>query len=209
MISAYSDKWISFVKHILKEEGGTSKNPNDTASSCVDKGKIHTNKGVTFCTFKDKAAKLKIEPVTYERFLNLTDEEAALFIYSYYNTVKGNLFPDSVALVLTNIAWLSGPARASQLLFKGLAELGQTAKSFDDAAIIINKFNDEKIIFDEITKQYQTYLKTLLKNPKYSTFTGWLPRLKRFYEEFLPEKKKLILPLAILFTIFLIYKLKK
>ena len=66
MITATSNKWGDFTRHILRWEGKTSSDPRDTASSCYPGG-IHTNKGVTFCTFKALAGKLGITPVTHNR----------------------------------------------------------------------------------------------------------------------------------------------
>ncbi|WP_369127815.1 glycosyl hydrolase 108 family protein, partial [Levilactobacillus tujiorum] len=88
---------------------------------------MHTNKGITFCTFKALAGKLGITPVTHARFLKLTDQEVGLFIYEFYNSVRGAELPDSVALAATEAAWGSGPGRALQHLRDSVRDLGKPA----------------------------------------------------------------------------------
>ena len=193
MIYNDSNKWLDFTKHILQWEGKTSKDPKDTASKCVDADKIHTNKGVTFCTFKDNASRLNITPVTYERFLNLTDEDVAKFIYSYYKNVNGQNFPDSIALAMTESAWMSGTERAYKHLYDSLTELGQNTKTKAEAVINASKI-PEKVLFDLYQTKRRQYLEFLGKSPKYSSFiNGWLNRFKSFYTNFNPinsDKKK-------------------
>lgn len=193
MIYNDSSKWIDFTNHILQWEGKTSKDPKDTASKCVDAGKIHTNKGVTYCTFKDNALRLNITPVTYERFLNLSNEDVAKFIYSYYKNVNGQSFADSIALALTESAWGSGTERAYKHLFDALKELGQDAKTKAEAVINASKV-PEKVLFDLYLTKRRQYLEFLGKSPKYSKFIkGWLNRFKSFYTNFNPinsDKKK-------------------
>ena len=190
-----SNLWLDYTNHILKFEGKTSKNPKDTASKCVPSGQIHTIKGVTFCTFKDRASILGISPVTYERFLSLTDEDVAKFIYSYYNQVQGSKFPDSIGLFMTESGWMSGPDRAWKHLFDGLAELGQKVSSKEEAVQVVSKL-PENVLFNELVKIRRQYLNALTSSPKYSEFKeGWNQRLRSFYDSFRPDgsgaKKKI------------------
>ena len=193
MIYNDSNKFLDYTKHILRWEGKTSKDPKDTASKCVDAGQIHTNKGVTFCTFKDNALRLNITPVTYERFLNLTDEDVAKFIYSYYKNVGGQNFNDSLALAMTESAWGSGTERAYKHLYDALEDLGQKATTKTEAVINASKI-PEKVLFDLYLSKRREYLQFLGKSPKYSKFIdGWMNRFKSFYTNFNPinsEKKK-------------------
>lgn len=208
-----SNNWIEYVKHVLQWEGGVSRNPNDTASKCVQAGQIHTNKGVTYCTFKDRAGAIGISPVTYDRFLNLTDEDGAKFLYSFYNQVNASKFSDSIALALTEASWGSGTDRAYKHLYDALKNLGQTATSKAEA-IEKSKLLPEKVLFDEYTKVRRQYLDFLTKSPKYASFkNGWNNRLKSFYDTFNPDnisgKKKLVagaLLLPILLISYLIFK---
>lgn len=181
-----SNSWLNYTGHILREEGKTSKNPSDTASKCVQSGQYHTNKGVTFCTFKDRATKLNISPVTYERFLALTDEDVAKFIYSFYNNVNGSSYPDSIALALTEIGWMGGPDRPFTILYQALSNLGQPVTNKKDSVIAVDKL-PEKVLFDEVVKLWRQYLETLMKSPKYAMNKGWIPRVKKFYDSFNPD----------------------
>jgi len=194
MLQNDSDSWLKYTGHILREEGKTSKNPSDTASRCVPSGKIHTNKGVTYCTFKDRATSLGISPLTYERFLNLTDEDVAKFIYSYYKDVSGSSLPDSIALAMTEANWLSGPSKSWEHLYKSLSSFGVVTSSQKDAISKVDKIS-EQLLFDEFIKVRKQYLQSLLNSPKYAMNTGWIPRLKRFYDNFSPSvigaKKKI------------------
>ena len=192
MIYNDSKNWLDYTKHILQWEGKTSKDPQDTASKCVKAGQIHTNKGVTYCTFKSLADKLNITPNTYERFLNLTDEDTAKFIYSFYKNVGGQNFPDSLALALTESAWGSGTERAYKHLYDALKDLGQDAKTKAEAVINASKV-PEKVLFDLYLTKRRQYLEFLGKSPKYSKYiNGWLNRLKSFYTNFntIETKKK-------------------
>lgn len=208
-----SNNWIEFIKHVLNWEGGVSRNPNDTASSCVQAGQIHTNKGVTFCTFKDRADKVGISPVTYERFLNLTDEDSAKFLYSFYKNVNGDKFNNSLSLAMTEAGWMSGTDRAYKHLYDALSNLGQTAKTKAEA-IEKAKILPEKVLFDEYVKLRRAYLNFLATTPRYASFkNGWNNRLKAFYDKFNPDaigaKKKLtagLLILPILLISYLIFK---
>ena len=204
MLQNNSNSWLNYTSHILESEGKTSSSAKDTASKCVPAGKIHTNKGVTYCTFKTLAASLNISPVTYERFLNLTNEDVAKFIFSYYTMVDGAKFNDSLALAMTEAGWMSGSAKAYQHLYDALKELGVNVSTKKEAQEQAQKFNDT-LLFDEYIKQRRKYLLMLLQSPKYSINTGWIPRLKRFYETFKPDslksKKKIVF---LLFPILLI-----
>ena len=184
MIYNDSKNWLDYTKHILQWEGKTSKDPQDTASKCVNAGQIHTNKGVTYCTFKDNAERLKITPVSYERFLNLTDEDVAKFIYSFYKNVNGQNFPDSIALAMTESAWGSGTERAYKHLYDALKDLGQEAKTKSEAVINASKI-PEKVLFDLYLTKRRQYLEFLGKSEKYSKFlNGWLNRFNSFYNNF-------------------------
>ena len=196
MLTDNSNSWLKYTSHLLSEEGGKSSSLNDTASKCAPSpGKIHTNKGVTYCTFKTLANSLGVTPVTYERFLNLTDEDVAKFVYSYYTSVDGAKFNDSLALAMTEAGWMSGPTRAYQHLYDALKELGTTVSGKKEAQQEAQKFSDS-LLFDEYIKQRRKYLLMLMSTPKYSMNKGWITRLKKFYEQFKPDvlnpKKKIV-----------------
>lgn len=188
-----SPLWLQYVKHILKWEGKTSKDPRDTAVSCAPfAGAFHTNKGITYCTFKSLAGGLGITPVNYERFLKITDEEVGRFAHRYYQSVRGDKFNDSLALAMTEAAWGSGPARAYKHLTDALKDIGQriTPSSTYTAEIgqVANQVN-QATLWKAYQNRRKIYLIDYLGNsPKYSMFKkGWNNRLNDFNAKFTPS----------------------
>ena len=112
-----SAQFQQFVKHILSFEGGLSKDPRDTAVKYAPfPGAYHTNKGVTYGAFVALAPKLGITPVNYERFLKLSDQDVAKFIYQFYTSINGQKLPGAVGLSVAEAAWGSGPVVAIRQL---------------------------------------------------------------------------------------------
>lgn len=207
MITSNSTTWNNFTRHILRWEGKTSKDPRDTAASCYPGG-IHTNKGITFCTFKALAGKLGITPVTHARFLKLTDQEVGLFIYEFYNSVRGAELPDSVALAATEAAWGSGPGRALQHLRDSVRDLGKPAAT-TTAAIKAAGSIPQRQLFDAYQSRRRAFIEGLGAQPKYAMFLrGWLNRLRSFNTTFRPAAA--FLPLFFLgITLLIISRRKK
>jgi lysozyme family protein len=188
MITAADNKWSNFIAHILKWEGKFSKDPRDVAAArCVRPGQIHTNKGVTFCTFKSMAAILGISPVTYDRFLKLTDAEAARFIYRFYTDVKGSQLPDSIALAMTEAAWMSGATRANTHLRDALRQLGRPVATTAQAITQANRV-DTSALFKAYQEKRKEFLQTTLGGQdRYKAFVrGWVNRLNDFTSKFNP-----------------------
>lgn len=187
MITAADNKWSNFIAHILKWEGKFSKDPRDSAAKCVQPGQIHTNKGVTFCTFKSMAASLGISPVTYDRFLKLTDGEAARFIYRFYTDVKGSQLPDSIALAMTEAAWMSGATRANAHLRDALRQLGSPVATNAQAIRQANRV-DTTALFKAYQDKRNEFLQTTLgSQDRYKPFVrGWINRLNEFTSKFNP-----------------------
>ena len=195
MIASNSNTWLNFTRHILRWEGKTSSDPRDTAAKCYPGG-IHTNKGITFCTFKQLASKLGITPVTHNRFLQLTDQEVGLFIYEFYNSVRGPELPDSLALAATEAAWGSGPGRALQHLRDSVRDLGLPATT-TSVAIKSAANIPARQLFDAYQARRKAFIESLGAQAKYSMFLrGWLNRLRSFNTRFRPAA--LIFPLFFL-----------
>ncbi len=192
-----SPKWKEFVSHILYWETGyknptlsqgLSNDPKDTgAAVCIPFPQYHTNKGVTFCTFKSMAQSLGITPVTYERFLRLTSEEVGRFIYAFYQNVKGDKFSDEIGLSLAEAAWGSGAGNAAKHLQRSLNQLGK--KVAIDGGIgpeTIKAANsvDQKQLYDLFWADRTRFLKSL---SNYSTYgKGWMNRVNSFLKGFPP-----------------------
>jgi len=183
-VNTTSTKWLNYVQHVLKWEGKTSSYPGDKASACYPGG-IHTNKGVTYCTFKKYAESLKIVPVDHDRFLKLTDEEVGRFIYRFYQMVKGDKFSDDIALSLTEAAWLSGPGNAAKSLQRAINKLG--GKVSVDGAIgpatidAANKL-DQKKLYEAFWADREAFLKSIPNSERWQK--GWMNRLNSYLSNF-------------------------
>lgn len=209
MITAANNKWLNFVNHILKWEGKFSKDPRDTAAKCVKPGQVHTNKGVTFCTFKSMADSLGITPVTYDRFLKLTDQEAARFIYRFYTDVQGSKLPDSLALAMTEAAWGSGSTRAYRHLRDALKDIGRPVTTNIQAISAANSVDTSKL-FKAYQDQRKAYLQTTLgSQPKYAPFVkGWINRLNDFTQSFNPFSLSVGLPALFFLVVIAVSRYK-
>ncbi len=198
-----SPEFQKFVKHILFFEGGLSKNPNDTAVQYAPfPGAYHTNKGVTYGTFTTLAKKLGITPVTYEKFVKLTDEEVGRFIFDFYMAVNGNLLPSSVGLSVAEVAWGSGPSRAIKNLQDALINMGRLAPGNSTgtfgpltkkAVVGVN----ERILYDEFWRLRQIFINYLTAQSKYSMFSkGWNRRIQAFLKNIQPSK--IVIPVVLI-----------
>lgn len=183
-------KFLELVKHILSFEGGLSKDERDTAVKCAPfKGAYHTNKGITYCTFKDLAGKLNITN-TYDRFTTLTDTDVAKFIYYFYKDVNGDRMPASIGLSITEAAWGSGKSRAIKNLQQALVNLGKLDSDEVDGvfgAITENAIRSvpEQILYNEFWKERQRFIDSLTAQPKYAMFKrGWQRRIDTFLGKF-------------------------
>lgn len=204
-VNRESSLFANYVQHILRWEGKTSKDPRDTAAKCYPGG-IHTNKGVTFCTFKQLAPVVGISPVTHDRFLKLTDQDVGRILFYFYQQVRGDQVPDSVGLAMTEAAWGSGTSRAFQHLRDSVKALGKPGISTSQAIASARQI-PEKQLFAAYQQSRQAFLNNLGANPKYSwALKGWLNRLGAFNKLFTPIAT--ILPLFFLGLFLLVAKNK-
>lgn len=200
MILQSSDTWKKFVEHVLFWETGyknptirqgTSSDPRDTgATGCVPAGMIHTNKGVTFCTFEGMATSLGITPVTHARFLSMTNEEVGRFIYAFYKNVKGDKFSDSVGLSLAEAAWGSGAGNAAKHLQKALKLMGKDVAvdgAIGPQTIAAANSVDQKLLYKNFWDVRKAFLASLTAQPRFAIFEkGWTNRVNSFLKSFSP-----------------------
>jgi len=189
MVTTNDPLFKKYVAHVLRWEGKTSKDPNDTAASCAPfAGAYHTNKGVTFCTFKKIALQLGITPVSYQRFVQLTDEDVSKFILYFCEEAGVSAIETRIALAVTEAAWGSGPDRAVRHLQTALNNLGQKV-SVDgemgtETFIAITK-TDPEALYDEYWKERRMFLDRLTSQAKYARYkTGWNNRVNAFLKLF-------------------------
>lgn len=199
------------IPFIRKAEGGLSKSKYDYASKypspCEYKGTKgwHTNKGITWATFKDNARYVGYEP-TCENFIAMPDKIwNGVFKKAYWDKFDlDNYKSQTIADFIVSVAWGSGVWGATKLLWKFIKEkygidLG-TGKSYLDRQKVENfkKFFNDKVtqdksdekIFNELVKRKEEFLKSL-NQP--ANIKGWLSRLNKFVEyetNFLIRHKK-------------------
>jgi lysozyme family protein len=181
--------WRNYIDHLEFFEGKTSKDPKDYAAKCAPKkGMIHTNIGVTYCTFKALASMSGIQPVTYDRFLKLTKEDvSAILYYGFYNYMNLKYFKPAIALSLLEIAWAAGPDQSAKILNKSLAQLGHPAPMSSRITMeMINQAGKTGVnqLFSAIWNNELAYLQSLPTWPNYGS--GWTTRIKAFIDKFKP-----------------------
>lgn len=98
------NKWFP---HVARWEGGVANNPDDRGGL--------TNRGVTWATFQTLAPKLGFSPITQQRLLSLTADEAKKFMeYFWYSFAKADKIQDqAVAEFIADWFWAT-PAIAGK-----------------------------------------------------------------------------------------------
>ena len=185
-----SEIWNNFLSHVMLWETGTE-NPtarqgltadqNDPAASC-NPGKYHTNKGVTFCTFKGLGQKVGVTPITYERFLNLTKQDAGKFLLAYYQQMQGDKLSPKIGLSLCEASWGSGPGTAVIHLQKALNLMGKKVNVdgvLGPGTIAAANSVSQSALYDNYWKIRISYLKSL--GSLWQTYgVGWMNRVNSF-----------------------------
>lgn len=178
---------ISFIK---SKEGGLSSDPKDTASSnpapCGNKDgyPIHTNKGITWSTFKGLASKGGYS-ASCDNFINMPDS-VWLKVYKagFWDAVKGDEIKNqAIANTFVEMAWGSGVVGATSLLKEFFKK--NYNKTFNNIGQIVDFVND----LDRQGQTPELFEKLYdFRASKYATFKsasshlkGWLNRLNAFY----------------------------
>lgn len=180
------------LDYIKRWEGGLSKLRGDQAAKdpVPDGSGYHTNKGVTWSTFKGLASKIgyvATPKLFYEMPFNIW---LSIYKIGFWNPMNAdNINNQIIAELLADWAWGSGPgiaARQTQLylISKGYKIAADGAfgpvstKALND---LIKKQGAQKT-YEEIFKYRVNWIKRLGSNPAYSEFlNGWLNRLSDFY----------------------------
>ena len=188
-----SAQFQQFVRHILSFEGGLSKDPRDTAVRYAPfPGAYHTNKGVTYAAFVALAPKLGITPVTYERFLKLSDQDVAKFIYQFYTSINGQKLPGAVGLSVAEAAWGSGPVVAIRQMQQALINLkklppGSADGKFGPQTLKAVQATKEKELYDAFWKVRRAFINSLTAQKSYAVYAkGWNRRIDSFLNDIKP-----------------------
>ncbi len=175
----------SAIPYIQKAEGGLSKATTDTASAnpspYVYKGTTgwHTNRGITWGTFKSLAPKVGYA-ISEDNFIRMPDSVwLGIYKTGYWNDMKGDLYDSQpVANAIVDFAWAAGGGGTRRDLSKYLSKKGITAS---DSTSIANAFNQliktegESKVFNDLIDERKRFFKSLNQpaNEK-----GWLARME-------------------------------
>lgn len=177
--------YSSAIPYIKKSEGGLSRAVTDTASSNPSpytyqgKSGWHTNRGITWTTFKSLAPSAGYT-VSESNFLNMPDD-IWLKIYKtgYWNPMKGDTYTSQpVANAVVDFAWAAGVGGSTKALIKYLSKQGMNA---DGPISIANSFNNlvkrhgEAKVFNDLIDERKRFFVSLNQpaNEK-----GWLSRME-------------------------------
>jgi lysozyme family protein len=189
MLITQTTKWKNYVDHVLKWEGKTSNDPRDGQAKCAPfAGAYHTNKGITFCTFKAAGPKIGIKNPTYERFLQLTDQDVSSILYLiFYKVLHGRYMKPEIAFSLIEIAWASGPSVAAKNAQKALNNLGIKTRytgRLDEETLNNMKKVGQVSFFNALWNARIAWLQDI---PAFKTFgSGWTNRINNFKQKFYP-----------------------
>lgn len=173
----------NIIPFILKWEGGLSHSIHDSAKNdpVPDGTGTHTNKGVTWSTFKSFAAQLRYVP-SIELFYQMPEHIwGEIFKVGYWNKILGDqIVSQAIADTLVDWAWGSGPGTATykmQQFLKIKADhlMGpQTLNAINDMSLLDDRsFNRE---FSEYKLAWYLSLAGQENNYK-----GWSNRLNDLY----------------------------
>lgn len=180
-----------FIAYIKQWEGGLSRDPSDYASKfpVPDGSGYHTNKGVTWQTFTGSAAKAGYT-ATPALFYKMPDDIwTKIFKVTFWDSVGADqINSQAVAEMLVDWNWGSGPGVANVMTQKYLN--GKGHKLLVDGAFgpmsrkalnaEISK-RGEKAVWEDLYKLRYDFLDNLGKNTYPQFRTGWLNRMKDFY----------------------------
>jgi hypothetical protein len=186
-------KIVSFIK---TKEGGLSSATTDTASnnpSNCGKGSngkpYHTNKGITWSTFKGLSSKLGYS-ATCDNFIKMPDDIwGKIYKDGFWNPMQGDRIQNqAIANTFVEMAWGSGVG--SNTSTKGaIAYLknffkSKYNKSFDNITQIVDYVNelDDSGQTPQLFEKLYDFRKSLYKSfNQPSNLKGWISRLDSFY----------------------------
>lgn len=177
------------LDYIKRWEGGLSKDRNDPAAfdPVPDGSGYHTNKGVTWNTFKGLAKKIGYT-ATPALFYKMPDNIwLSIYKVGYWDPINGDkINSQGIAELMADWGWGSGPGTASKYVQRYLVSKGYKIAvdgSFGPAST--KALNDEikkagaKKVFDELYKIRLNFLQSL---PGWANYgVGWGNRMKDFY----------------------------
>ena len=174
------------LDYILRWEGGLSKHSKDSASSdCVPDGSgVHTNKGVTFRSFK---AQFGDSPEAIKRFYEMSKEDWMQIYRLYWDGIKADdIESDLIAEFWADFAWGSGVYGAAKQLQKFIVSEGFNiaidGKVGKQTLSTLNRLIHMKGEAYVYLKSYDHRVNFLRGLDSFKHFgRGWLNRLQDFH----------------------------
>lgn len=177
------------LAYIKRWEGGLSRDANDPAAvdPVPDGSGYHTNKGVTWNTFKGLASRIGYSP-TAALFYKMPDNIwLGIYKIGYWDPMNGDkINSQGIAELLADWAWGSGPGTAARYVQRYL--VGKGYKIAVDGAFgpaSTKALNDQikkagaAAVFNDLYNARLNFLKSLGGWQHYGT--GWTNRMKDFY----------------------------
>lgn len=182
--------YLQFTKD---REGGLSKDPNDSASKdpLPDGSGFHTNKGITWATFKRLGPICGYNP-TIENFYKMPDDIFEKIMEYFWKEAGANRIDNqAIANLVFQALWGGGH---KQLIEAIQTILGLEKRLVDGnlgplTAMAINVHKDPKSLYEKIHQARLDYLRSLKVYPKFAN--GWESRMKKlftFNQRFFPKK---------------------
>jgi lysozyme family protein len=169
------------IPWIQKWEGGLSKAKTDSASAdpVPDGSGYHTNKGITWTTFKSMAPKIGYTPTPNLFYKMPQDIWGKIFKSGYWDAIKGDsIKSQSVAEILADWAWGAGPGTAVKK-FKEFMKLPVSSTMDANTLALLNRVTDEKTFVKSLS-DFKLKWYTSLPNQS-ANYAGWTNRLNDLY----------------------------
>jgi lysozyme family protein len=179
------------VPFIKEKEGGISNKKSDKASAnpVPDGSGNHTNRGVTWATWKSVFG---TGADSIKRFYAMSDADwGTIYKPLYWDAIGGDkINSQRIADTLVHWAWGSGiykPATAIQSIV-GVKVDGKIGNQTINA---INNSN-EADTYAKIKQAHINHWTNLLKSPEYSMNKGWIPRLNDLFGGYMTSIKDVV-----------------
>lgn len=177
-------KFDNAIPYIKKAEGGLSRAITDSASKnpapFTYNGKTgwHTNKGITYETFKYMASKVGYA-ANADNFFKMPDSIwLGIYKKGYWDEVKGDLYnSQALANAIVDYAWAFGVGGARTRISKYLLDKYKVStKNFTEIANAFNTLTKEsdKQVFNDFIEHRKNAFKAL-KQP--ANEKGWINRM--------------------------------
>ena len=222
----------NIVPFIRKVEGGLSSDPKDTASKnpspCGNKNgyPIHTNKGITWASFKGLASKGGYT-ANCDNFIKMSDDIwLKVYKVGYWDTIKGDQIKNqAIANVFLEMTWGSGlgsiKSKKGTIYFMNnffKENYNKNLKTINEFVSFVNELDKRGQTPELFEKLHDFRAERYKKMPSASAhLKGWMNRLNSFYALNKPYALSKTNIATILFggglviggAIYLYYKLKK